>query len=187
MELPKFLLPKSGGPSGAGSRPDLAFLPLLTLRLTPSAGESNYERHTAMTSKNTAIDITTSLYRAYNNRNLDDWVSHFSDSAVWLNVPTQERYLGLEGQKKNYAAWNTPFPHGLCKDIVIRGGDNFSVAEFNGVGVHEGPLATPSGEIAPTLKSTSVPFCDVHTIVDGKVAETHRYWDLEDAARQLGL
>lgn len=140
-----------------------------------------------MTSTKTAADIAASLYTAFNERNLDGWLSHFSTDAVWLNVPTEQRYVGFEGQKENYAAWNTPFPRGVCKDMVIRGGENFAVAEFNGAGVHEGPLITPQGEIAPTSKSTSVAFCDVHTIVNGKVTETHRYWDLEAAARQLGL
>lgn len=140
-----------------------------------------------MSTNTTATQIAATLYESYNNRNLDDWLSHFSEDALWLNVPTGERFIGVEGQKENYAAWNTPFPNGKCEDLVIRGGDGFVVAEFNGVGVHEGPLATPQGPVEATMKKTSVPFCDVHTLSGGKVIETHRYWDLAGASKQLGM
>ncbi|NKX53127.1 nuclear transport factor 2 family protein [Arthrobacter mobilis] len=133
------------------------------------------------------VELAEGLYQAYNDRNLDAWLSCFAEDALWLNIPTGERYVGPEGQKDNFTAWNTPFPRGRCEDLVIRGGDGFVVAEFNGVGVHEGPLATPEGEVAPTFKSTSLAFCDVHTVRDGKITETHRYWDLAGAAAQLGL
>jgi len=134
-----------------------------------------------------ATEVARTLYNAYNSRNLDGWLSHFTETSEWINVPTGERYVGIEGQKDNYSAWDTPFPNGKCEELVIRGGDGIAVAEFIGAGVHEGPLATPNGPIEATYRSSAVPFCDVHTIVDGKVLETHRYWDLQGASQQLGL
>ena len=134
-----------------------------------------------------AVELIGNLYRSYNDKDLEGWLSHFAEDALWHNVPTGEKHLGPTGQRDNYAAWSTPFPQGTCQDLVIRGGNGVVVAEFNGVGVHEGPLMTPEGEVGPTFKSTSLPFCDVHTIDNGKITETHRYWDLAGAAAQLGL
>lgn len=134
-----------------------------------------------------SIHLIESLYQAYNDRDLEGWLSGFADGALWMNVPTGERFVGPEGQRANYAAWNTAFPRGRCEDLVVRGSDQIVVAEFNGVGVHEGPLDTPEGRVEPTFKAASLPFCDVHTIAGGKVTETHRYWDLAGAAAQLGL
>jgi len=133
------------------------------------------------------VELIEHLYRSYNSKDLDRWLSHFTDDALWHNVPTGETYEGLDGQRANYRAWSTPFPHGECQDLVVRGGGEVVVAQFNGVGLHEGPLMTPKGEIAATFKRTSLAFCDVHTISRGLVTQTHRYWDLAGASNQLGL
>ncbi len=133
------------------------------------------------------VELIKDLYRSYNSKDLDGWLSHFTMGAQWHNVPTGEIHKGLTGQKTNYHAWSTPFPKGECQNLIVRGGGDIVVAQFNGVGVHEGPLATPDGEVAPTFKSTSLAFCDVHTIFDGRIAKTHRYWDLAGASAQLGL
>ncbi|MFV0434589.1 MAG: nuclear transport factor 2 family protein [Leucobacter sp.] len=138
-------------------------------------------------SDNHEHELVARLYANYNARSLEGWLGMFSDDAVWTNVPTGETYTGPGEQEQNYLAWSTPFPAGQCEDLVIRAGDGFAVAEFNGVGVHEGPLATPAGEVAPTGRRTSLAFCDVHTIASGKIVATHRYWDLAGAAEQLGL
>ncbi|WP_262107479.1 nuclear transport factor 2 family protein [Arthrobacter sp. Marseille-P9274] len=133
------------------------------------------------------VELINSLYQSYNAKDLDGWLSHFAEDAYWYNVPTGETHKGLPGQRANYEAWSIPFPQGVCQELSIRGGNDVMVAEFNGVGVHEGPLITPEGKIAPTFRSTSLAFCDIHTIRSNRITETHRYWDLAGAAAQLGL
>ncbi|NUP74382.1 MAG: SnoaL-like domain-containing protein [Sinomonas sp.] len=140
-----------------------------------------------MSTASDSVRLIETLYQAYNDRDLDQWLGGFAEDALWVNVPTGERFVGPEGQRENYAAWNTPFPRGRCENLVVRGSDEVVVVEFEGVGVHEGPLETPAGRVEATLRATSLPFCDVHTIAGGKVMETHRYWDLAGAAAQLGL
>lgn len=133
------------------------------------------------------VDLVTALYRAYNARDAEGWLGAFARDSVWRNVPTGEVHVGSSGQEANYAAWNGPFPNGKCENLVIRAGDGFTVAEFRGVGLHEGPLETPEGTIEATGKPSDIAFCDVHVISDGKIQETHRYWDLAGANAQLGL
>lgn len=132
-------------------------------------------------------DLVAQMYASYNTRDLDAWLNGFAPDAVWVNVPTAQTYVGRAGQVENYEAHNTPFPRGQVENLVIHAGDGFVAAEFYGVGVHEGPLATPNGEIPPTGRSTRIPFCDIHEIKDGKVISTRRYWDLLGANASLGI
>ena len=132
-------------------------------------------------------DLIARMYASFNDRDLDGWLDGFAPSATWTNVPTGQTYVGVAEQLENYNAWNTPFPRGRIENLVIHSGDGFVAAEFEGVGVHEGPLATPDGEISATGKSTRIPFCDIHEVRDGKVTSTHRYWDLLGANAQLGI
>lgn len=127
------------------------------------------------------------LYHAYNDRDLDGWLTCFAADAVWRNIPTGEEFTGDEGQRANYDAWNVPFPRGRCVDMTLRTGSDFAVAEFRGEGFHEGPLTTPDGVVKATHRFSSLAFCDVHTFRDGLIVSTHRYWDLAEAARQLDL
>lgn len=75
------------------------------------------------------VELIASLYRSYNDRNLERWLAHFTEDALWLNVPTEERYVGAQGQWDNYFAWSTPFPRGRCEDLVVRGGGEVVVAD----------------------------------------------------------
>lgn len=134
-----------------------------------------------------AIEVVERLYEAYNRRSMADWVAAFADGATWTNVPTGETFVAPEGQAENYSAWNTPFPKGQCVDLKIAGGEGVIVAEFVGDGVNEGPLPGPDGAHLPaTGKRVSIPFCDVHQVVDGKIVATRRYWDNAAVAEQLG-
>ncbi|KAI9032952.1 hypothetical protein DFJ74DRAFT_650302, partial [Hyaloraphidium curvatum] len=57
---------------------------------------------------------------------------------------------------------------------------------FVGEGANEGPLAGPDGtEREATGKRVAIPFCDVHTVRDGLIVETHRYWDNATVAAQM--
>lgn len=132
-------------------------------------------------------DIVTAMYASFNDRDLAGWLNSFAPDAVWINVPTAQTYTGPSEQLQNYHAWNTPFPRGRVENLVLHAGNGFVAAEFDGVGVHEGPLATPDGDIPATGRATSIPFCDIHLIRDGKVTSTRRYWDLLGANAQLGI
>jgi ketosteroid isomerase-like protein len=54
-------------------------------------------------------------------------------------------------------------------------------------GTHTGPLATPTGEIAPTGQPFELPFAEVWRIRDGKIASIHGYIDSGTIMQQLGL
>ncbi|GAB3192843.1 ester cyclase [Nesterenkonia suensis] len=132
-------------------------------------------------------DVAERLDRAYDDRDLDAWLVSFAADAGWKNIPSGEEFVGVDGQRANYDAWNGPFPRGRCVTLTIRAGRDFAVAEFRGEGTHEGPLTTPEGVVEPTGRFISLAFCDLHEVREGLIVTTHRNWDLAGAARQLGL
>ena len=139
-----------------------------------------------MTTSPADVAVIANLYAAYNRRDIEAWAASFAVDATWTNVPTDETFVGPDGQRDNYAAWNGPFPAGQCVDLRIRGGGDVIVAEFNGDGVNTGPLPTPDGDLPPTNRRVVVAFCDVHQVRDGLVIDTRRYWDQAAVAAQLG-
>ena len=128
------------------------------------------------------------MYQAYNERSLTGWLAAFHPEAVWTNIPTGERFVGHEGQRTNYAAWDTPFPSGQCVDLHVGGGNGVYVGEFIGAGTNTGPLPGPDGtQLPPTNRQSEIAFCDVHEVSEGLIVNTRRYWDQDAVIRQLGL
>jgi predicted ester cyclase len=69
---------------------------------------------------------------------------------------------------------------------AIGDGDRFAV-EGSWTGTHTGPLAGPGGEVPPTGRTVTTPFCAVGTEREGTVAEVRVYLDQLSMLAQLGL
>jgi predicted ester cyclase len=54
-------------------------------------------------------------------------------------------------------------------------------------GTHTGPMAGPAGEVPPTGRSVTLPFCGVATRRDERIAEVTVYFDQMTMLAQLGL
>ena len=127
------------------------------------------------------------LYDAWNRRDLDAWVGAFTPEATWHNIPTGETFTGRDGMAQKYRNWDVPFPDGQCTEIEVLAGDDFAVGRFTASGRNLGPIRGPAGEISPTGRNLTVPFCDVHLLRDGLITSTVRYWDQASVLRDLGL
>jgi ketosteroid isomerase-like protein len=132
-------------------------------------------------------EAVRALYNAWNVRDLTEWVDAFILDATCTNMPSGETFTGHEGMEQNYTNWNVPFPDGLVIDITVLSGDDFAVAQFVSSGVNKGPMPTENGTVPATNKALSVPFCDVHRLIDGHISATHRYWDHASVLNGLGL
>ena len=53
-------------------------------------------------------------------------------------------------------------------------------------GRHTGPMTTPTGTIAPSGRSISLPSAFVMTFKGGKIKEARQYFDMADLLRQVG-
>jgi steroid delta-isomerase-like uncharacterized protein len=53
-------------------------------------------------------------------------------------------------------------------------------------GTHQGPLASPTGEIPPTGRSVTFPFAAWARVENGKIVRFHGYWDVAGFMQQIG-
>jgi predicted ester cyclase len=69
---------------------------------------------------------------------------------------------------------------------VVQSGERFAV-EGRWTGTHTGPLAVPNGEVPPTGRTVTLPFCAVGSQRDGRVSALSVYLDQLAMLAQLGL
>jgi predicted ester cyclase len=69
---------------------------------------------------------------------------------------------------------------------VVQSGERFAV-EGRWSGTHTGPLATPAGQVPPTGRSVTLPFCATGRQRDGRVSAVTLYLDQLAMSAQLGL
>ena len=111
-----------------------------------------------------------------------------------LEITTPEcTHVGPSGEQDNAqwreygAAFRTALPDAhMHVDAWIESGDQV-VVEGHFRGTHDGPLATPHGEIPPSGNSIDLPFVDIFRVSDGKLAEHRTYWDQLTMMGQLGV
>jgi predicted ester cyclase len=65
--------------------------------------------------------------------------------------------------------------------------DEQVAAEIRFTGTHTGPLASPSGDIAPTGKAVTLDYADLLRFTGGKLESEHVYFDQTAVLTQLGL
>jgi steroid delta-isomerase-like uncharacterized protein len=53
-------------------------------------------------------------------------------------------------------------------------------------GTHQGPLASPTGEIPLTGRSVTFPFAAWARVENGKIVRFHGYWDVAGFMQQIG-
>jgi steroid delta-isomerase-like uncharacterized protein len=76
----------------------------------------------------------------------------------------------------------------LTQDIrLLVDAGEYAFAEVVARGTHNGPLASPDGEIAATGRKIEIPFCVVVHARDGKLVDGREYYDAATLLRQLGL
>jgi len=69
---------------------------------------------------------------------------------------------------------------------VVQDGDLLALEGY-WTGTHTGPLAAPGGEVPPTGRAVTMPFCVIGTQRDGRLAEVSVYLDQLGMLAQLGL
>jgi steroid delta-isomerase-like uncharacterized protein len=70
------------------------------------------------------------------------------------------------------------------RNFVVEG--NRLAVEFQGKGIHSGPLHTPAGTIAATGKSVEITVAEFMVFENGKLKTLHNYQDAGSLLRQIG-
>jgi len=98
-----------------------------------------------------------------------------------------ETFHGPAGARQNMEGWFTPFPDANVEIVNLIAGDEWVAIEAIGRGTHTGPLHGPGGEVPPTGKSLTLPFCSTLRITAGKIVSGRDYYNLAAVMQQLGL
>jgi steroid delta-isomerase-like uncharacterized protein len=131
--------------------------------------------------------IARAVFKAFNDRKLDDAMKLIADTAEYRDVPTGEVFRGPDGTRKFMERWIQAFDDAKADPKRVIATDRLVVTEFVGRGTHTGPLETPAGTIRATNNKIDVPFCEIVEIRDGKVVSGTLYYDAATMMQQLGI
>lgn len=116
----------------------------------------------------------------------DGWQSMIDQQAFEARGPGGFRLAGREAVDGEWAMWHDAFPENRLVTESIYGDDNGGVLEGRFQGTHTGTLRAPAGEIPATNRTVDIPFCEVHRVREGKIIDSHLYFDQMEMLAQLG-
>lgn len=134
-----------------------------------------------------AAALVRASHEAFNARDFDRVDEIVAGDLEHTNVATGETFRGPEGMKRFERGWIEAFSDAETEIVSLHGGDDFAVVEFIGRGTHDGPLASPGGELPPTGRRIETHFCEVFEVRDGRLVRGRIYFDLVTLMGQLGL
>ena len=132
----------------------------------------------------TTVEVIEQHIRAFNERQEADepWAEDAHMVAPGGAQPTgRAEVLGF------LRVFQTAFPDGrLVVRTIFADGPNGAV---EGVfeGTHDGPLASPGGEVPPTGRTVSFRWAAVYEADGGRLWSEHLFFDQADFLAQLGL
>ena len=132
------------------------------------------------------IQIGRAMLDAFNARDLNAWAAQLSDDYTG-SYPGMRAIAGKEAAR----AYNAPFLTAFSDlnfqiNQVFEKGDTVVYA-WTGAGTHDGPLATPAGQVPPTGRRGPVEGVLISTVKNGKIVREETYWNQIDLLTQLGL
>jgi predicted ester cyclase len=127
--------------------------------------------------------VLRACYEAFNTKELDRLASCAAPDAQATNVA-----FGWKGTlREDLENFARAFPDGRIEVLNLVAQGDLVCAEIVGRGTHKGPLAGPTGDIAPTGRRVEIPMAEIYRFRDGKIVELRYYFDAFSFYRQLGL
>ncbi|WP_426518111.1 ester cyclase [Diaminobutyricibacter sp. McL0618] len=123
--------------------------------------------------------------RGLHERDFDLFGSIFADD-VAVELPGSS-FSGLDSLKGVLGVFTTAFPDIKLTPRQIYGDGEAVAVEQVFTGTHDGPLATPDGEVPPTGRAVTFTMVDAFVLRGGKVVEHRVYYDNHSFLTQLGL
>ncbi|MDA4136089.1 MAG: ester cyclase [Thaumarchaeota archaeon] len=123
--------------------------------------------------------------------NAHDWKRFqglYSDSTVWQDAGLAKAIKGSTAVRKRLEAFAKGFPDFRWQLDRVFGQGEWMCAEFTFTGSHSGPLPFAGMRFLPvTKKSIRISACGVYRIQEGKIVESHVYFDRSRILAQLGI
>ena len=141
-----------------------------------------------MSTQNDNAALVRAVYEAFNEHDLRPAGVLAVEDVELVEVPTARTLRGPEGFKEGMRAWIRACSDAIVEVVEMFAGEGDTVTtEFVGRGTHDGPMASPRGEIPPTGRSLELRFCELYRMRDGKIASARLYYDAATLLGQLGL
>ena len=136
---------------------------------------------------NDNASISRQAHDLFSKNQFEEVVHLATDDIQVTNFATGQVFNGKDEFRVFMSSFKSAFP-----DLVIRHKNTFEngnqvALEFEGDATHTGPLSTPAGDIPATGNKVKFIVCEIHTIVDGKIASIRNYQDSGSLMRQLGV
>jgi steroid delta-isomerase-like uncharacterized protein len=131
--------------------------------------------------------IVRMVYDLFNNRNIDQALNYAGKDLQITNMPFNMKFQGRDGFRQWMEGWLRAFPDARADIKNMASSGDQVVVEYAGRGTHNGILATPLGDIAPTGKKIDLNFCDVLQLRDGQLISWRSYFDSASLLRQAGV
>ena len=127
----------------------------------------------------------TAMIEAFNYGDLDKFMNLAGDATY--NELGTGRSLSGDAYREAIGGWRTAFPDvvGTITNTIEMG--NEVVQEITWTGTHNGPLATPDGEIPATGKSQSTPAVMISEYDGDHLKESRHYFDMMALMAQIGV
>jgi len=122
----------------------------------------------------------------WNAHDREHWVTLLDQQAFEMRAPGGMRLAGREAVDTLWSTFHDAFPDNHVEKVGIYGDEHGGVLEGRFVGTHTGTLRAPAGDIQATGKPVDVGFCEVHRVQEGKIIDTHIYYDQVEMLTQLG-
>ena len=127
-------------------------------------------------------------WRAWTEHNLDDLLALLAPDFVSRSSLSQGRAAGKELIAKGFEMFDTALPN-LREDIVsIMATADRVACEVVETATFSGPLELPTGVLAPTNRSYTLPVASFFRVsARGLIVEQRTYWDTANWAQQIGI
>lgn len=126
------------------------------------------------------------FYQLFNERRFEIAKTMLNPRVHWLNVATEQEFVGAEGMRQFWQGWYNMFEDAKVEIEHLDADDEGVVTEFYGTGTHTGPIATPFGTVQPSGKKIRVRFCDCMRVKADKIDGGRLYFDLLSLLAQVG-
>jgi len=130
--------------------------------------------------------IWEGIRQAFNNRDVDRFLSYYADDLVFQDVGLAEVIRDKATFGKRISRWWPPFPDAkMTVEKVLASGD-WAAVQFRFTGTHQGDLTTPFGVVPATGRPVEHRACAIVRIAGGKIQEDIFYGDHLAMMQQLG-
>jgi steroid delta-isomerase-like uncharacterized protein len=133
------------------------------------------------------LDVIKKHLAAFSSSSWTDYRATLSSDAIYEEVASSERVVGMERFVTAVQRWKNAFPD--MKATITRGytvGDRV-IVEVEWEGTHTGPLEGTFGTVAATQRRSRVNAIILFTVKQGKIVESRNYFDVLTVLKQLGV